>query len=266
MSRRRIVLPPARMTRLLAIACAALAATAAAAAPRPAPRPAPNPGATYDACLARAQTDPAGALAFATDWARKNGGAAADHCEAMALVGLRRYAEAGEKLDALARSPFAADPARRTALFDQAGNAWLLAGRAPSAIASFSAGLQADSFDADLLADRARALAMSQNWAKAEADLTAALLVNPDRADLYVLRGSAREALNRIADARADFEHALRIQPGNADALVERGTLKFAAGDVAGARADWQAAITSSPGSPAADTARQRLADSAPGR
>jgi len=217
----------------------------------------------YDACLNRAQTDPAGAFADATMWAKHGGAAAADHCAAVALVGLRRYGDAAGRLDALAHSPFAADPARRSALFDQAGNAWLLAGRPDSAVASFSAGLAADSFDADLLADRARALAAQQNWAKAESDLSAALMVNGDRADLYVLRGSARHALGRKADARADFDRALRLQPANADALLERGTMKFEAGDVAGARADWQKAAEVAPGSAAADTARQRLADTA---
>jgi len=217
----------------------------------------------YDACLNRAQTDPAGAFAQASAWSKQGGGAAADHCAALALVGLRRYSEAAGRLDALARSPFAADPSRKTALFDQAGNAWLLDGRADSAIVSFSAALSADPFDADLLADRARALALKQNWAKADSDLTAALLVSPDRSDLYVLRGSARHAQGRKADARADFDRALRLQPGNADALVERGTMKFEANDLQGARADWQAAASAAPGSEAAQAAQQHLTDTA---
>ncbi len=230
-----------------------------AAAIGPAARGAP--AVTYDGCLELAQSDPATALQLATGWARTSGGEAAEHCAAVALTGLRRFAEAAVKLDALAKSPFASDSFRKKSLFDQAGNAWLLAGRADNAIASFSAGLAADAFDADLLSDRARALAMKQNWAKAESDLGVALLVNPDRADLYVLRGSARHALGRKADARADFDHALKLQPGNADALVERGTMKFEAGDAAGARADWQAAIAAAPSSPAADSARQHLTD-----
>ncbi len=218
----------------------------------------------YDACLNRAQSDPAGALMQAADWAKQGGGAAADHCAALALIGLRRYSEAASRLDALARSPFAADPSRKTALFDQAGNAWLLADRADSAVISFTAALGVDPFDADLLADRARALALKQDWAKADSDLGAALLVNPDRADLYVLRGSARHAMGRRADARSDFDRALKLQPGNADALVERGTMRLEAGDSVGARADWQAAANASPGSPAAQAAQQHLTDTAP--
>jgi tetratricopeptide (TPR) repeat protein len=218
----------------------------------------------YDQCLAHVQSDPAVALMTASAWSKTGGGAAADHCAALALVGLHRYGEAAVKLDLLARSGFATNAPARTALFDQAGNAWLLAGRPDSAIASFSAALAADPFDADILSDRARALAGKRNWAKAESDLTAALLISPDRADLYVLRGSARHALGRKADARQDFDHALKLQPRNPDALVERGTTKYESGDIAGARADWQAVVSGYPGTPAAETARQHLTDSAP--
>ncbi len=246
---------PPRLRLALTIAVLLAPASASAAAGLP-----PQ----YDACLARVQNDPAAALASAEDWAKKGGGAAAEHCAALALVGLRRFGDAAVKLDALAHGAFASDSYRRKMLYDQAGNAWMLAGRADTAIASFSAGLRADAFDADLLSDRARALAMKRDWAKADSDLTVALLVNPDRADLYVLRGSARHALGRKPDARADFDLALRIEPNNADALVERGTMKFEAGDGAGARIDWQKAAAAAPSSAAAADAQRHLADTVP--
>ncbi|MBS0473186.1 MAG: tetratricopeptide repeat protein [Proteobacteria bacterium] len=224
---------------------------------------APSQSQDYQSCLNRTRSDPGGALAQANGWSRNGGGPPADHCAALALVGLKRYGEAAVKLDALARSEFAAKNNMRAALFDQAGNAWMLAQRPDSAIASFSAALAIDAFDADYLADRARALAQKQNWAKAEADLTAALLVSPGRADLYVLRGSARHALGRKGEARADFDLALKIQPNNPDALLERGNGKYENGDIAGARADWQASVNANPNSDAAATARQHLADTA---
>jgi tetratricopeptide (TPR) repeat protein len=218
----------------------------------------------YEACLNRAQGDPSGALMLASAWAKSGGGAPAEHCAAVALTGLRRFTEAGARLDALGRSPATGDEAMRTAIYDQAGNAWLLAGQPDRAIGSFSAALAIDPLDADLLADRARANAFKKNWARAESDLTAALLVNPDRADLYVLRGSARHGMGRRADARADFEQALRLQPNNADALVELGTAKLEAGDVSGARGDWQRVVNTAPGTAAAESARQHLEDSTP--
>src|SRR5690242_9854742 len=132
----------------------------------------------YEACLNRARSDPAGALMLASAWAKSGGAAPAEHCAAVALVGLRRFTEAGTKLDALGRSPATGDADMRTAIYDQAGNAWLLAGQPDRAIGSFGAALAIDPLDADLLADRARANAFKKNWAKAESDLTAALLVN----------------------------------------------------------------------------------------
>jgi tetratricopeptide (TPR) repeat protein len=225
---------------------------------------APAASGQYEACLARAQSDPSSALMLASGWAKSGGGTAAGHCMAVALVGLRRYPEAALKLDALGQSEPATDGSMRIPLLDQAGNAWLLAGQPNKAIASFTAALAVDPLDADLLADRARAHAFNKNWAKAESDLSAALMVSPDRADLYVLRGSARHGMGRKADARADYDRALKLQPNDADALVERGTARLEGGDVAGARADWQKAMTIAPGTAAAESARQHLEDSTP--
>jgi tetratricopeptide (TPR) repeat protein len=221
--------------------------------------------AQYEHCLARAASNPNDALNEALGWQKAGGGPPSEHCLAVALVAVRRYSEAATKLDGLARGGFAADPSMRMQLFDQAGNAWLLANKPDSALASFSAALAIDPADADVLSDRARAHAMKKSWASAESDLSAALLVNPNRADLLVLRGSARHALGRKADARADFERALKLHPGFVDALLERGTMKYEAGDAAGARTDWTAVISNSPNGSAAAVARQHLADTESG-
>jgi len=248
------------MLRAILTCCLGLVAIGAVQA-------ATSPGAgkvQYDRCLARAASNPSEALREASDWQSAGGGPASGHCMAVALVALHRYAEAGAKLDTLARSGFATDPMIRMALFDQAGNAWLLATKPDSAIASFSAALAIDPSDADLLSDRARAEAMKKNWAGADSDLSAALLVNPMRADLLVLRGSARHAMGRKADARADYERALKLHPGYVDALVERGNMKYEAKDIAGARTDWGQVVSTSPDSAAAAVARQHLADTGP--
>lgn len=224
----------------------------------------PSGRAQYDHCLARAAINGNDALREATLWQQSGGGPASDHCMAVALVSLHRYGEAAVKLDALARGGFTNDPSMRTELFDQAGNAWLLANNPDNAVGSFTAALALDPSDADILADRARANAMKKMWARADSDLSAALLVNPARADLLVLRGSARHAMGRKPEARADFEQALAIHPGLADALLERGMMKLESGDVAGARADWSQVVATASGTAAGDAARQRLADIQP--
>lgn len=211
----------------------------------------------YDNCLLLVRSEPQRALNAALDW-EKMGNAAGTHCAAVALVALRRYPDAAIKLDRLARvTSGAADSA---ALYDQAGNAWLLARRPSDATTSFSSAIALLPGDPDLLVDRARAYALAVNWKAADADLSAALAKNPNRADLYVLRASARHAMGRKQDARADIDQALRVQPNSADALEQRGELKMEAGDSAGAQKDWQTVIAQSPRSSAAATARQNLA------
>lgn len=211
----------------------------------------------YDNCLLLIRRAPSNALKAATDWENAGGGGSAMHCSALALVALHRYAEAGGKLDALARAT--KDSNDRAALYDQAGNAWLLAHRADNADTSFTAAIAFKPRDPDLYIDRARAYAMKPDWLSASNDLTTAIGMDPNRSNLYVLRASALHAAGKKTEARADVDRAIKLDPGSADALELRGEMKMEAGDQAGAKADWQAAISQSPHSGAASDARDRL-------
>ncbi|OAI44308.1 hypothetical protein AYO42_00745 [Rhizomicrobium sp. SCGC AG-212-E05] len=199
----------------------------------------------YRDCLAVTSIKPAAALADADGWAKAGGGAPALHCAALALIQLKRYGDAGARLDRAASAAAVPDLAFRAVLFTQAGNAWLLAGNGAKAAQSFSAALALSPGDADLYADLARAHAMRRNWPEAELRLGNALQIAPRRPDLLVLRASARRALKRYADARNDVEAALKLRPGDGEALVERGLLRQQLGDLGGARRDFQAALKS---------------------
>lgn len=199
--------------------------------------------ARYRRCMADSSVDPGAALADAESWARAGGGVPSEHCASLALFNLRRYAEAGARLDRIASGPAALDAEFRVALFDQAGNAWLMAGEAQRAVQSFSGALALSAGDADLFADLARAQAMRRDWREVDMDLNAALQLSPRRADLLVLRASARRALKRYEDAKLDIEAALKLKPGDGSALVERGLLRRQLGDIGGARRDFQAAL-----------------------
>lgn len=212
----------------------------------------------YERCLELTRRNPPEALRLASAWQTDGGGAAAGHCTALALVALKLYPEAAKQLDQLGHSNLGSVE-ERADLFDQAGNAWLLARRAGEAIESFSSALALSPRDADLHADRARAAAMLGDWTSAENDLSAALKLDPNRADLLVLRASARHASGRKAESRADLEVALRIVPNYPDALLERGTERLEAGDVNGARSDWQTVVSRAPASAAAETAEEGL-------
>jgi len=219
--------------------------------------PAPGGPNRYDRCLELVKHDAAGAYAQAQAWS--GGGAAALHCQALALVALKRYSEAAQKLEDAAAGEAKAAPPLRAELLDQAGNAWLLAGNAGKAENAFSSALSLQPKDEDVLADRARARGVARNWSGAFDDLTAVLAIDPDRADVYVLRASALHAEGHRKEASADLAHAFEIYPGYPEALVERGAMRLEAGDRAGARADWQQAARDAPDSDAGQTARARL-------
>jgi tetratricopeptide (TPR) repeat protein len=214
----------------------------------------------YERCLYLSDRNPRGAYEAASAWQLDTGGTPAGHCAALALIGLHRYAEAAARLDALGRDASAGDLVIRSQILDQAGNAWLLAGKGDLAAAAFTKALSYSINDPDILTDRAQARALNKDWAGAETDLNAALVVYPTRTDLLVLRASARHALGKKAEAMADANRALQLQPNNGDALLERGNIKFSDGDTPGARADWQQVLRVSNGS-AASTAKQRLDD-----
>lgn len=231
-----------------------LAATAEAA---------PSDAGRYRRCLVDSSANPAAVLVDAEAWAKAGGGVPAQHCAALALVSLKRYAEAGSRLDKIAGGPDKLEAQFRAALYDQAGNAWLLAGDGARAVQSFSGALTLSAGDADLFADLARAQAMRRNWQEVVLDLNAALQLSPRRADLLVLRASARRALKSYQGALADTEAALKLNPGDGSALVERGLLRRQLGDMGGARRDFQAALKTASGS-VAEEAKTNLDDLAP--
>jgi len=217
----------------------------------------------YRRCMADSSANPTAALADAENWVRSNGGVPAEHCAASALFNLKRYADAGKRLDRAAGSPAKLDMEFRVALFNQAGNAWLVAGDGARAIQSFSGALALSPGDADLFADLARAHAMRRNWHEVVLDLNAALQLSPRRADLLVLRASARRALTLYQDAKLDIDAALKIKPGDGSALVERGLLRRQLGDIGGARRDFQAALKAGPAAIAAE-AKDNLEELSP--
>jgi tetratricopeptide (TPR) repeat protein len=213
----------------------------------------------YDRCLHFVDRNARAAYDAASAWQIDGGGSPAGHCAALALVGLRRYAEAATRLDTIGRDASSGDLVIRSQILDQAGNAWLLAGKGDLAAASFTRALSYSINDPDILSDRAQARAINKDWAGADADLSSALAIYPNRADLLILRASARHAIGKTQEARADINRALELRPNDADTLLERGNMKYEDGDLAGARADWQQIITVAPNSQAATTARDQL-------
>jgi tetratricopeptide (TPR) repeat protein len=223
--------------------------------------PAPeDEGVHYHSCLDQARSTPAKALAEAEDWRNAGGGFPAAHCAAVALFGLKRYAEAAQRFEDLAGAMMQQRPGLRAGALQEAGQAWLLAGKPEAARAAFDGALRFTPGDAELLIDRARAEGASGAFHDAVVDLDAALALNPKRADALVYRGSAWRQLGQLDRARADVARALELVPDQIEGHLERGNIRRLEGDIPGARQDWQEVERLAPNTPAAKSAADNLA------
>ncbi|MGH6977351.1 MAG: tetratricopeptide repeat protein, partial [Stellaceae bacterium] len=148
------------------------------------------PSERYDSCLADTRRDPAAALKAAEDWREVGGGFPAEHCAAIALIGLKRYSEAAQRLEALAAQMMAQPAELRADALDQAGQAWLLADQFDRAKAAFDAALSFVPHNAEFLVDRSEALANGGHYWEAIDDLNRALEADPKNVDALVFRAS----------------------------------------------------------------------------
>jgi tetratricopeptide (TPR) repeat protein len=244
---------------LLFIATGAAAAEPARSPARPPPRNAERDAATYDRCLRLAKQDPAAAQTLAQAWRERGGAHPADHCAAVALVGLKQYKEAATRLEALAQEMTRAPASLRAEVLDQAGQAWLLAGDPVRAYAASGQAASLQPNDPDLLVDRAEAAASAGYFDKAVADLDHVLKAEPGRVDALIYRASANRALDRLDPAMADVEKALAQAPNSVPGLLERGNIRRLKGDLEGARQDWERIGRLAPGSRADMAARANL-------
>ncbi len=216
-------------------------------------------GPEYERCLGMVDGDPEGASDFAEGWAAQGGGDGAAHCAALADIALGDPEGGAAGMETLASNSH--EPAvARASVFGQAGQAWLMAGRADRAVAAETRALALSPDDPDLLVSRAEAEAGLERYAAAARDLTQALAFDPRRVDALVERAAAWRELGQIERARDDVDRAFAVDGGSAEAYLERGILRQRMGDLAGARADWDAAVAKSPDTATGDLAQQNLA------
>lgn len=228
-------------------------------APSAPPRNAAGDEATYERCLSLAKTDPAAARDMAEHWQSRGGAHPAEHCYAVALVGLKQYKDGATHLEALAKAMDHAPGSLRADVLDQAAQAWLLQGDPARAFADDSAALNLLPEDPDLLVDRAEA-AGSEGWFdKAVADLDKVLTSNPNRIDALIYRASAKRQLGNLDVALIDIDHAVKLAPDSVSALLERGDILRLKGDLNGARRDWVRVSELAPGTAASQDAKGNI-------
>jgi tetratricopeptide (TPR) repeat protein len=264
---RRLPIPPRAIHLLVILAILpASAALLAGAAANPVTAPVVVPPAsaeadaeTYARCMKLAQNDPGAAQRLALSWRQRGGAHPADHCAAVALIGLGKYREGAMKLEALERVMTKAPTALRAEVLDQAGQAWLLAGDPQGAYATAGKAVALLPGDPELRIDRAEAAASAGLYDQAIADLDIVLKKDPNRVEALIYRAAAYRALDRLDPALADIDKALTYTPDSAPALLERGNIRRLKDDPAGARRDWRRVGEISPGSQADMAARVNL-------
>jgi tetratricopeptide (TPR) repeat protein len=228
--------------------------------PPVAPRAADADAATYERCIKLAGENPQAAHELAAQWRQRGGAHPADHCLAVALIGLKQYKEAAERLEKLAPAMVHAPAPLRAEVLGQAAQAWLLAGEPGRAYAADGAALALLPDDPDLLTDRAEAAGSAGWYDKAIADLDRVLQSHPTRAEALIYRASAYRRQGRLDPAWADIEAALKASPESVPALLERGNIRILRGDLDGARQDWRRVAALSPGSAAGGAAKANIA------
>lgn len=224
-----------------------------------APRSAEADAAAYERCMTLAREKPEAGRKQAQEWDGQGGGHPAEHCFAVALIGLRQYKEAAGRLESLGQSMVRAPESLRAEVFDQAWQAWMLAGDPARAYEAAGLALRLRPDDTDLLLDRAEAAGAAGWYDKAAADLDRVLAADPSRVEALIYRAAANRALDRLDPALDDITEALKLAPDSVPALLERGNIRALRGDAEGARLDWERVTAASPGSPEAVAARKNL-------
>jgi tetratricopeptide (TPR) repeat protein len=215
--------------------------------------------AAYEKCLALARKDPANGFETGSAWRDQGGGLPAQHCVAIALIGLKEYVEAAHRLEKLASEMVRESSALRAGVLAQAAEAWSEAGQSDNAESAVTEALKLAPRNPDYLVNRAVIHAQRQDYRAAVEDLNTALAVGGPRADALAYRAAAWRYLGDLKQARLDAEKAVQKDPNLAEGWLELGNVKRLAGDTDGARQGWMKVIALAPDSPAADNARDNI-------
>ena len=196
--------------------------SAAEAAPRRSDGPIDH-SQQYTACMQLAKTRPREAYASANAWYDRGGDQAAQHCAAIALIGMGDYVEAANRLDRLANAQAGGRNKLRADLYSQAGQAWLLASYPDKALLSQGNAIALDPNSADLLIDRAVTYAGIDRLADALRDLNKALQIAPRRHEALTLRATVLRLGRQPDKAAADIDQAIKLNANYPEAYLERG-------------------------------------------
>ncbi|HLY58750.1 MAG TPA: hypothetical protein VKS60_24525 [Stellaceae bacterium] len=242
------------MRQLIGAAGLALAVTAGGAL-----GDSPEDARTYTDCMTAARQKPDDGFEMGSEWRDHGGGFPAEHCVAIALIGLRQYPEAAHRLETLAEGMVKEDPGLRAQVLSQAAEAWAEGGQPQAAESDLTEAIRLDPSSIQFLVSRSAVRAQRKDYRGAISDLNLAVGKGADGGDIYAYRAAAYRLMGDLKDAAADADRAVQRGATLPEAWLERANVRRLSGDSVGARQDWLQVIRLAPTSAAADAARQNL-------
>ncbi|XP_041935053.1 RNA polymerase II-associated protein 3 isoform X1 [Alosa sapidissima] len=107
------------------------------------------------------------------------------------------------------------------------GNAYFKEGKYEAAVECYTQGMEVDTTNVLLPANRAMAYLKLERYAEAEDDCSIAIALDGTYSKALARRGTARAALGKLQEAKADFEKVLKLEPGNKLAVNELNKIKM---------------------------------------
>jgi tetratricopeptide (TPR) repeat protein len=227
---------------------------------------APSDPTRYAACIEIAGKDPARALQMAYGWLAEGGGVPARHCLAVAQMRARHHEAALKSYEAAGIASEDARDGQAVALWRQAADAALIAGRPADAVRFIGRALArpggaelSPRAEAALRIARAEALVEDGKAEAAMADLDAATHAAPADVTGWLLKATLHRRQGEVAPAEAALLKAAELAPDSPDVELEAGNIAAAKGDMTLARQAWEAAAADGPGTPAGEAAAAAL-------
>jgi tetratricopeptide (TPR) repeat protein len=218
-------------------------------------------------CIERAGKDPATSLAEASAWVAAAKGANRSkplECLGQIYTVLLRWDAAETAFAEAASLTSAAEDARRSALFAQAGNAALAGGHPERALPHLDAAIGVPGIGPLARGqgeiDRGRALVALGRLEDAVEALAAAQRYAPDDPDAWLLGATVARRRGDYAAAQRQIEVAGKLAAADPEVGLEAGVIAMLDGREPAARKAWQSVLMVAPESKEAETAKSYLA------
>lgn len=224
----------------------------------------------YQSCIASISDAAENAVIKAKKWYVEGGGAAAQHCEAMALFEQKRFDEAANLLetisDKVSRGEDVGVFAEKNKILLSAqlrylaGKAWRAIDKLERAFTIYTTALltldDRPSLKFDFYIERGIVQIDRKNYQSAIDDFSYALELDEERIEAFLYRAETFRKMNQHLEARLDINQGLSINPNHPDLIFESGVNYRMLREDMKAKNEWQKLIDQFP-----DSHWQKLAE-----